>query len=704
MVSTGSQVDEVQARVDRLRTAANEAAKFAVARRTTFLLVSVYLGIMVGTTTDEHLLRESGLTLPIFGVALPVVPFYAFIPLFYVLLHVNLISRHAILAPMLHKLSAALSELRSPAQQEEQRGLIHPSSFSHMYLQTATTLRMRFLLWVSVVVPLIVLPLLLLCWIQRQFLPYHSVEITWLHRLYVLVDLLVIWLYWPQREGHEDRERKEQKANKTGEATEERSSWAKRGFMRVAHFCSSVWAAMKRIFGIVMYPGVRVNATALIVTFTLVIATVPDRAMDGFWHALRHWDRDWAGALEHMLHRNLVLSEMILVKDPPPPELLAAYEVKGESLEQAWIEHAKGLDLRLRDLRYADFSESTLYRADFRGANLTKADLSKANLSKARFEFYERDDGTIAWTLLTDISLWSANLRGVDLRGAVLNRASLVSAKLHGANLGSAKLQGAKLKWAKLHGANLRSAKLQGADLESAELHGANLIKAMLHGANLRSAKLHGANLTYAELYGAILDEAEFVACNMRDMRIGADFSRATVTLCDLRHPSVKVLLNKAAWTELKRRVGREIKIPEVLRIVRKRFDKAAGRETGFPPSAKNISNCLVSGGPEWEEYEWRAKDEEGFERSLIDNWVQLACDNPWVAIAMCPPAQDFERPWKMLQRDRQARVASGFLKAYDKALAGEEACDGVKQLDETAINWLRKFAEQSQSQDRSGN
>ncbi len=299
----------MQARVDRLRAAANEAAKFAVARHTTFLLVTVYLGTMVGTTTDEHLLRESGLTLPLFGVALPVVPFFAFIPLFYVLLHINVISQYAILAPMLHKLRAALSELREPAQKNEQRGLIYPSSFSHMLLRTATTPRMRFLLRLSVIVPLIVLPLLLLCWIQRQFLPYHSVGITWLHRSYVLVDLLVIWLYWPKRKDVSAQVRSEGRAGDNDRANSERADWAKRLFMQVARVCSSVWAAKKRIPGIVfarvaracsalwaskrkipgiiVYRVVRVGPSVLIVAYTLLVATVPDSAMDVFLPALR---------------------------------------------------------------------------------------------------------------------------------------------------------------------------------------------------------------------------------------------------------------------------------------------------------------------------------------------------------------------------------------------------------------------------------
>ncbi len=579
MASSGSRLDEVQARVDRLRAAANEAAKFAVARYTTFLLVTVYLGIMVGTTTDEHLLRESGLKLPLFGVALPVVPFYMFIPLFYVLLHVNVISQYAILAPMLHKLRAALSELRPPAQQDEQRGLIYPSSFSHMHLKTATTLRMRFLLRMSAVVPLIVLPLLLLCWIQRQFLPYHSMEITWLHRLYVLVDLLVLWVYWPRRKDDPGQAGSEASVGDTHGAKHEREGWARRVFMRVARICSLIWATTRTIGGGVMYHGVRLGSTALILAFTLVIATVPGKTADSPWFAmdvfwpnkdaymealtgqwpktematrfilaeqhrakLRNWvlgrfdprERSWGPSfLERMevrLHRNLVLREMILVEEPPPPELLAAYKVKDQDLEQAWIEHAKGIDLRGRDLRHADFSKSTLYDADFRGANLTRADLSEAKLPNAKFEVYVRDDGTRTPTLLTGAYLESANLRGANLSEAVLHRANLRWAKLHGANLRLAELHDARLEEAELHDAILERAKLHDANLTLAELHGADLRWAILHGAILVTAKLHGADLLMVKLHSARLDDAELQGSDLTGARTcpGPSFTART--------------------------------------------------------------------------------------------------------------------------------------------------------------------------------
>src|SRR5207302_678667 len=40
-------------------------------------------------------------------------------------------------------------------------------------------------------------PVLLLLLIQVQFLPYHLAWVTWVQRLAVLVDVILVWLLWP---------------------------------------------------------------------------------------------------------------------------------------------------------------------------------------------------------------------------------------------------------------------------------------------------------------------------------------------------------------------------------------------------------------------------------------------------------------------------------------------------------------------------
>jgi hypothetical protein len=50
------------------------------------------------------------------------------------------------------------------------------------------------IMWLTAVV----LPLMLLLWTQIRFLPYHSAGATWLHRLAVVIDALLIFFLWPQ--------------------------------------------------------------------------------------------------------------------------------------------------------------------------------------------------------------------------------------------------------------------------------------------------------------------------------------------------------------------------------------------------------------------------------------------------------------------------------------------------------------------------
>src|SRR4029453_12740031 len=55
---------------------------------------------------------------------------------------------------------------------------------------------LRELLGLMVGTTVVLLPLGLLLWTQLRFLPYHDTAITWNHRLAVLVDLALLWLFW----------------------------------------------------------------------------------------------------------------------------------------------------------------------------------------------------------------------------------------------------------------------------------------------------------------------------------------------------------------------------------------------------------------------------------------------------------------------------------------------------------------------------
>jgi uncharacterized protein YjbI with pentapeptide repeats len=203
-------------------------------------------------------------------------------------------------------------------------------------------------------------------------------------------------------------------------------------------------------------------------------------------------------------------------------------DLRGRNLAFA---DATGAFLANIDLRGADLQGVVLWGAELQGANLTDAKLQDANLTSAKLQA-----AALSYAQLQGADLSSAELQGADLSFAELQGANLTDAKLQGADLSSAELQraqfhstpdipvvvfgepqlqGALLHTSQLQGANLTSAKLkradltygqlQGADLQSAWLQGADLSFAELQGANLHGAWLQGADLTGAELQGADL-------------------------------------------------------------------------------------------------------------------------------------------------------------------------------------------------------
>jgi uncharacterized protein YjbI with pentapeptide repeats len=201
----------------------------------------------------------------------------------------------------------------------------------------------------------------------------------------------------------------------------------------------------------------------------------------------------------------------------------------------------KRLELRDRNLAFADATSAFLANADLRGATLTGAQLGFAQLQGADLREAQ----------LPDAALWHAQLQGALLAEAAdLQRANLTSANLQGANLSSAELWSAILGRANLQGANLRKAQLQGADLRHAQLQGADLTDAQLQGAQLANANLQGASLQGAQLQGADLRGAQVQGADLRQAQLqGADLRQAGLQGADLRGTGIwRARGNDALW------------------------------------------------------------------------------------------------------------------------------------------------------------
>lgn len=275
--------------------------------------------------------------------------------------------------------------------------------------------------------------------------------------------------------------------------------------------------------------------TASLLSLLLLVSTwlflIPPGAGIEYWSGHQVW-------LDEVLHRNLVLRNKTLVKQEPPPELIAAYETEGESPEAVWLTHAVALDLRGRDLRRADFTGSELYKVDFgcrlegsKCLNPTRLDyaifrktaLHEADLSYARLAGADMREAQIPNANLTKAELRYANLSKADAAKSSFNLANLF-----GSHLEKAGMYKADLSWAKLAAAHLEETELMGATLKGAWMPGADLWKADLRRADFSWARLQGVDLgktdmRHAKLKGAWMVGTSFWSADLRN----ADFNNA---------------------------------------------------------------------------------------------------------------------------------------------------------------------------------
>ena len=519
--------------LEKLLEAINDASRNARAAFLTFLLAGLYFAIVIGSTTDEQLLRAAGITMPLLNIKLPIVGFYIIAPWLFWLLHLNLLLLLRLLAGKIDRLPMRLPETF--------RHRLHTFPFTQARAGPRQAGATRFLLWAMAWISMVALPTIVLMWAQARFLAYHSDLITASHQSAVLADLVLLWLLWPRTVGSK---------------------------------------ALAKVLGY----GVNISLSLLLAAFSLFDAVVPG----GPWENLvrRTYEglvrRPYPGNLLEAVFddkfRNLDLAEKTLVLEEASPEILAAYiaSKRDGEMEAARLEHTRGLDLHDRDLRNANLSKARLDKADLREAKLQGANLSEAKLQ----------DADLSGAKLQGANLFLAKLQGAALRQAKLQGAVLRQAKLQGAILRGAKLQGAILRWAELQGADLLGAKLQAADLSKVKLQGAILRGAKLQGADLRWAKLQAADLRWAELQGAALRGAELQGANLR----WASLDSARLVNVDFRSAYLwDVNFNKYMpdeWTKLKDEVAAAAPAGVKRKNALERIGEAMKSETAIRPKS----------------------------------------------------------------------------------------------------------------------
>ena len=495
--------------LEAARKSVEDAAAISGGLWLSYLFALFYIGIAAAGVTYRDLLLENPVKLPFLNVELPLVAFFFLAPILFVIVHAYTLVHFVLLAA---KVGAYNTELGDGDRNDAERRPL-PSNIFVQFLAGPDEIRkgdlgwlLRAIAWISLVVG----PLFLLLLIQVQFLPYHLEWVTWVQRLAVLADVILLWALWP--------------AVLAGRSRIERwpRFWRHRTLTlaRLIAIGLAVTARLPREWldeRIGNHQWIPANA----ITAWLGATDQQDKPAATPFHDLL-----FNGSVDFVTQRRKSLFSNTLVL--PSFDLLEAKKIDDEK-KLEWAKHT--LSLRRRHLEGAVFPGADLRKADLTGAYLQGASLALTELQEASLNGAQLQGASLRGAQLQGTSLSGAQLQGVWLFGAQLQGASLNGARLEGAWLRDAQLQGASLYGAQLQGASLDGAQLQGASLNDAQLQGASLNDAQLQGASLNGARLQGASLYGAQLQGADFGQSTFVGTNMQGAGVWrTNFAAASLT------------------------------------------------------------------------------------------------------------------------------------------------------------------------------
>jgi hypothetical protein len=500
---------------------ANRASDPAWSSWLAFLLLLTYVVVTLASVSHKALLLNSPVKLPIINADIPLVGFFQYAPLLFLLVYLSLLIQHVILARKYRRFTDALAsyEMETGAQHPA-RERVHSYVFSQIAAGPKPNRITKFMMQLIVYVTFSVLPIITLLYFQIKLLPYHDVSVTYWHRIAVILGFAMLILLTPLMQNTGPRRRRwDIKVGPQAEA------WEASG--------------TQVLLVLLLLP--------LVAGFSWLIATVPNEWIDrrlGFVAPTSVGvGPEEEAKLLNPLVRRIVYNHLPNNNDKGWwRRWLLSYRVLIVEDTDLGVDADERVVLRERNFRFALLSRSDLHRAD-----LTWADLRAGQMWK-----------TFAKGKLRDTQLQGAFLREAQLQGAQLN-----SAQLQGADLGKAQLQGAELNYANLQGADLRGAQLQGTDLSYANLQGADLKGAQLQGANLEGAQLQGSDLASADVW---------LVKFPRDL---IDQSPVPMGLTNLEMSS----LTPDAKAQLKQELNANITDPVVLSVVTSRLDEILRNE-----------------------------------------------------------------------------------------------------------------------------
>lgn len=182
----------------------------------------------------------------------------------------------------------------------------------------------------------------------------------------------------------------------------------------------------------------------------------------------------------------------------------------------------------------------------------------------------------VDWTKCTKMRLV---LRDNDLSGAVLKRTNLSSTDLADAQMLGVTMVEANIDRARLQGANLEGSDLRKVQGSRANFKDANLVGVHLEKSELLRADFSGANLENADLSKAELGRAVFVEANLA----GVDLSFTNIARANFVGAELKNVDFTRAYTYLSRMEG--VDLSKTIGLTQTQLELACGDDDTVLPN-----------------------------------------------------------------------------------------------------------------------
>lgn len=634
MTESGSVDGEPIVNPYSLLEAVNESSDAANVAWLIFIGLMSYLMIAVAGVTHRDLLLETPVALPIMQVSIPQAQFFQFAPVILVLLHIGLVSQLVLVARKTLEFDQAVRLLEAgPRRSHPLRLELHNFFFAQAIAGPHRSFVLSAFLHAMSWLTLVVLPVMLILFIQLRYLPFHDTAVTWSHRGALLVDLgmmTMIGVFLARSESSFVR------------------AFQLNTIQRpVSALCTSILLLAAVFFSmfIVTIPEEWLDRTGRqFLPSQQPVADAQGRyRLGGFTVPVISRPED--GTLFGIFHRNLDASDL---------DLVAARDRERERSPGE-----TSISLRARDLRFARLDRTDLHQADMTAVKLDGASLVNADLRNVKLyctvpdpviERGDRKAGSCAsarFATFDGARLSEARMFGMDLRGSSFAKANLDGAELNltllaGASFARASLERVNFSdGAGLQGADFTSANLAGANLSTAHLEGANLSGAELQGATLRFANLRGANLISSDLDGADLSEANLSGAWFA-AKLDDGYTTAKGRGIDLRGATVWATVPPNVATMQLVDAG-DLRIRPLedgdareLRQIADQIMSASARSSylsNIAPAlavAANREWGASAEGRRWLEISKAAPVADTFQKDLTDALLQLACKTKW--------------------------------------------------------------------------